>query len=92
MGTPILGAAPTILQSEGYGLGRGCQHWGRRLQDCRVGFLGSHCRFASLWARHLLLRSSLTLFLVQTAEASESIVRSPPHLPSEVRGQAESQT
>ena len=47
-GTPVLGATPTILQGEGYASGRGLQHRGRRLQDCRVGFLESsialrHC-------------------------------------------------
>lgn len=71
---PVTGAPPSFLQREGCGSGRGSQ-------DRRVGLPEGHCCLALCGNQCLsspgllLLHFSLTLFLVQSAEAPENMVR-----------------
>lgn len=79
--TKSWGLPSPILQHKGYGSSRGPQPWGREPRDYRAEFLKSSHSFASLWRQCvsslplLLLHFSLTLFLLQSAEASENIIQ-----------------
>lgn len=75
------GLPSPILQHKGYGPSRGPQPWGRKPRDYRAEFLESSHFSVSLWAAVFVqpstsaLHFSLTLFLLQSAEASENIIQ-----------------
>ena len=80
-GNHILRSARAHPKAQRVWVRRGPPPWGREPRDYRAEFLKSSHSFASLWRQCvpslplLLLRFSLTLFLLQSAEASENIVQ-----------------